>query len=303
VTGVDQHRVCLPVAPLVALAVLSWNHATATGASREVWKAMKRMADDNFLKTQRADADLLDFEDAPAVAVVNPKGLSPFLLVGDHAGNRIPKVLGTLGLSDVDRVRHIAWDIGVGALGKLLAARLDAVFVRQTYSRLVIDCNRDPASPDAIPAVSDGTAIPGNAGLSDEARAMRVAAIHAPYQAAINAEITRRQALGWETILVSLHSFTPMMAGVGRPWEIGVLHNGANNGFALALLDRLLGRDELIAADNEPYRMDATDYTVPRHAFAAGLAYAELEIRQDLLEEAGQIETWAELLVEILGSR
>ncbi|HEY0269546.1 MAG TPA: N-formylglutamate amidohydrolase [Sphingomonas sp.] len=234
------------------------------------------------------------------MTVINPHGRSPFLLLGDHAGNAIPGALGTLGLDDADQARHIAWDIGVGALGARLAVLLDAVFVRQTYSRLVIDCNRDPASAEAIPETSDGTAIPGNAGLGAAARGARVAAIHAPYQAAIAAEIARRTAAGQGTVLVSLHSFTPVMAGVARPWAIGVLHDGGNDGFALRLLARLRARAGLIAADNEPYRMDATDHTVPRHAFAAGLAYAELEIRQDLLAGEDDVARWGALLAEAL---
>lgn len=221
---------------------------------------------------------------------MNRDGRAPFLLIGDHAGAAIPQVLGDLGVGAADRGRHIAIDLGVAALGAALAARLDAPFVAQSYSRLVIDCNRDPGSPAAIPETSDGTVVPGNAGLTAAARAARVAAIHAPYQAAIAALIADRP----RTILVSLHSFTPVMAGVARPWEIGVLHGGHADGFAHRLLARLQARGDRVVGDNEPYRMDGTDFTVPRHAFDAGLAYAEIEIRQDLLvaDPAG----WADLL-------
>lgn len=241
--------------------------------------------------TSERGQTLLGREDPPAVAIFNPQGRSPFLLTGDHAGNAIPGRLGDLGIGADDRGRHIAWDIGVAALGRALATRLDAVFVAQTYSRLVIDCNRDPAAPDAVPAISDGTTIPGNA---DPDRAARIAEIHAPYQAAVAAEIARRDA----TIVIALHSFTPVMAGIARPWSIGVLHDGHEDGFARRLLARLEARGDLTVGDNAPYRMDGTDHTVPRHAFAAGLAYAELELRQDLL--AADPEGWATLLAEEL---
>jgi predicted N-formylglutamate amidohydrolase len=241
--------------------------------------------------TSEGVSGLLGREDPPAVSVVNPQGRSPFLLVGDHAGNSIPRALGDLGLSATDRTRHIAWDIGVAALGRALAARLDAVFVSQTYSRLVIDCNRDPGSADAIPTISDGSAIPGN--LSPD-RAARVAAIHAPYQAAIAERIAGAR----ETVLVALHSFTPVMAGQARPWAIGVLHDGHRDGVARRLLAGLQARAGLVVGDNEPYRMDGTDHTVPRHAFTGGLSYVELEIRQDLL--AADPEGWAGLLSEEL---
>ncbi len=243
---------------------------------------------------------LLEKADPPAVAIINPQGRSPFLLIGDHAGNRIPRRLGTLGLSEGDRVRHIAWDIGVGALGEALATRLDAVFVRQTYSRLVIDCNRDSDAADAIPAESDGSPIPGNAGLDRMAVAARIAAIHAPYQQAIADEIARRGAAGLATILVSLHSFTSALAGQdARPWDIGVLHDGHNDAFALRLLAALMRSTELIVGDNQPYRMDATDHSVPRHAFP-GLPYVELEIAQRRLATEPDIGWWRDRLASLL---
>ena len=245
---------------------------------------------------------LLGSSDLPTVTVLNPEGGSPFLLLGDHAGNAIPAALGDLGLDAAERTRHIAWDIGVAGLGQALATRLDATFVRQTWSRLVIDCNRDPARPDAIPAVSDGTVIPGNANLSDADRAARVAEVHEPYQAAIAARIAERTAAGRETVVVSLHSFTPRMNDFDRPWQAGVLHDGHEDGFALRLLAVMRTEPGLTIGDNEPYRMNTVDHTIPRHAFAAGLSYAELEIRQDLLaDEAGQA-AWAERLARWLGA-
>lgn len=243
---------------------------------------------------------VLDPDEPDAVAAVNPLGASPFLLIGDHAGNRVPRRLAGLGVGDADRARHIGWDIGIRALGEGLAGRLDATFIHQRYSRLVIDCNRDPAAADAMPEASDGTRVPGNAGLDDAARAARVAAIHAPYHAAIAGEIARRAAAGRPTVLVALHSFTPTMAGVARPWHVGILHDGANDAFARALLARLRGCAGLTVGDNAPYRMDGIDYTVPRHAFPARLPYAEIEIRQDLLADAAGIAAWTDLLAELL---
>lgn len=243
---------------------------------------------------------LLAAHEPPPVRIINPDGASPFLLLGDHAGNIIPASLGSLGLGEADLGRHIAWDIGVGGLGPILGDALDAVFVRQTYSRLVVDCNRDPDAGDAMPEISDGTVIPGNAALTAAARAERIAAIHEPYQAAIAAEIGRRHAAGMETAIVALHSFTPSMNGRDRPWQIGVLHGGGNLAFAHALLDGLQRRGEWIVGDNEPYAMDGTDHTIPRHAYPGGLHYAELEIRQDLLATPGQQADWSRTLATTL---
>lgn len=244
----------------------------------------------------RAAAPLLAADEPPPVAIVNPAGESSFLLIGDHAGNAIPARLGTLGLSASDLARHIAWDIGVGALGAAMAERLDAVFVRQTFSRLAVDCNRGPQAPDVIAEVSDGTVVPGNAALSPEERAARFAEILEPYQLAIGAEIARRDAARLPTTLLALHSFTPTMRGAARAWHAGILHGGGDPAFAIRLLAELRRDADLIVGDNEPYKMDLIDYTIPRHAFAARRPYAEIEVRQDLLESGAGIAIWCERL-------
>jgi predicted N-formylglutamate amidohydrolase len=241
---------------------------------------------------------LLGAKDPPPVEIINPQGRSPFLLVADHAGHCIPKRLGTLGLAAADRERHIGWDIGTAALGALLAERLDAVLLRQAYSRLVIDCNRDPESAEAMPLVSDGTAIPGNRDLSAADRCARIEAIHAPYQRAIAEQLARKLDKGQRPILVSLHSFTPIMQGIARPWQIGILHDGANDGLALSLRDWLRRQDAWVIGDNQPYAMDATDHTVPRHAFAAGLPYLEIEISQGELAPPGGPERWSGIIAD-----
>jgi predicted N-formylglutamate amidohydrolase len=236
---------------------------------------------------------LLSADDPPPVNILNPHGASPFLLIGDHAGNAVPSALGSLGLGEEEMTRHIAWDPGTGNLGARLSAELDAVFIHQTYSRLVIDCNRDPERADAIPAMSDMVRVPGNDDLAPSDRAARVREIHSPYQDAIAAELARRDAAEKEAILVSLHSFTPAMQGIARPWEIGVLYSEGNTSFARSVLRLLRASGDLVVGDNQPYVMDSTDYTVPRHAFPLHRRYIEIEIRQDLLAEPEHHAAWS----------
>ncbi|MEN2786791.1 N-formylglutamate amidohydrolase [Sphingomonas qilianensis] len=248
------------------------------------------------------DETLLSAYDPPPVRIINPGGASSFLLIGDHAGNLVPECLDSLGLPAAELERHIGWDIGIGALGPLLAETLDAVFIRQTYSRLVIDCNRDPARADAMPEVSDLTIVPGNTGLTAVQRAARVAAIQVPYQDAIAAELARRDAAGMATILVSLHSFTPAMQGAVRPWQVGVLHDRGDTSFAKALIVAFERAGDLTVGDNEPYSMDTIDYTVPRHCYAERRPYAEIEVRQDLIGTTDGCQEWAERLAIALAA-
>ena len=243
---------------------------------------------------------LLGPDDAEPVLLLNAQGRSPFLLTGDHAGRAIPQALGTMGLGADDLARHIAWDIGVRGLGERLSAALDAPFIHQRYSRLVIDCNREPSTAEAIPSWVDGSHIAANQDLSQAQKSARIDEIHRVYHAAIEHEIARRHALSMPTILIALHSFTPKLGDDVRPWEIGILHDGANDGFARALVRVLQADGTFIVGDNEPYQMDATDYSIPHHAFAARLPYAEIEVRQDLIaDEAGQ-SRWATILADAL---
>ena len=234
---------------------------------------------------------LLSEHDPAPVQSVRKEMLSPFLLIGDHAGMAIPAALGDMGVSEEDRARHIAVDIGIEALGRALAERLDAPFLWQAYSRLVFDCNRAADNPQATPTVSDGTPIPANSAMTWAERRARQAEIYDPYHDAIAAALDAR---GPDTVLVALHSFTPSMNGFDRPWEYGVLHDGHEDGFALRVL-AALRRTGHVIGDNEPYRMDEVDYTIPRHAFARGLPYVELEVRQDIA--VGQ----ADAVVDTLG--
>lgn len=242
----------------------------------------------------REATTLLSPDDPAPFDIDNVRGRSPFLLVGDHAGSGIPESLGDLSLNAADRARHIAVDIGTRGVGRALAQLLDAPFIHQTYSRLVIDCNRDPGHEDAIAIQSDGTSIIGNSALDDADRQARTEAVHTPYHAAISAMLDARQAADTETILLSLHSFTPQLDGFIRPWHVGVLHWLGRTDFAMAMVEQLRGDKAICVGDNAPYSMDATDYTVPLHAFPRKLRYAEIEIRQDLISDhSGQVH-WAE---------
>jgi predicted N-formylglutamate amidohydrolase len=240
-------------------------------------------------------------EDDPApVRVLRPAGRSDFLLTGDHAGRAIPRRLGDLGLAEGERARHIAWDIGIAGVTERLSEALDATAVLQTYSRLVIDCNRQPGLASSIPTISELTEIPGNQALTPAEREARRCEIFAPYHGCIAEWIDARIAAGSRVVLVAMHSFTPVFKSVRRQVEIGVLYN-RDTRLPHILLDLLWAEGDLAVGDNEPYAVgDLTDYTVPVHAERRGLAHVEIEIRQDLIaDDAGQT-AWAARLARLL---
>jgi predicted N-formylglutamate amidohydrolase len=243
---------------------------------------------------------LLAADEASSVTVYNAAGESPFLLVADHAGNIIPRALGGLGLTEAESERHIAWDIGVAGFGRLLADALGATLIRQNYSRLVIDCNRPLDTPTSIAEVSDNTKVPGNIGLSVDAKAERAREIFWPYHRCIERELDRRQEAGRQTTLISLHSFTPVFNGITRPWHAGVLYNHDPR-FAHRVLTLLNREENVSVGDNVPYSVsDASDYTIPVHAERRGLHHVLIEIRQDLISEKNGQSAWAHILARLL---
>jgi predicted N-formylglutamate amidohydrolase len=243
---------------------------------------------------------LLAQDDPAPVRIVRAHGGSPFLLTADHAGALIPRRLGTLGLDEGERRRHIAWDIGIAGTTEALSALLDACAVLQTYLRLVIDCNRAPGVASSIPELSETTAIDANRGLSASEHEARRREIFAPYHAAIRALLDRRLRDGQPTIVVAMHSFTPVFKGVGRPMHVDVLYN-RDTSFAHIVLDLLRQEGDLVIGDNEPYRVsDETDYGIPVHGEQRGLPHVELEIRQDLIAEPTGQQRFAERLARLL---
>lgn len=246
-------------------------------------------------------SQLLDPSEPPAVHVANERGRSVYVLVCDHAGNRLPRALGTLGLPAPELERHIGWDIGAAGLVAKIAEALDAILITQTYSRLAIDCNRPPLSATSIPSISEATTIPGNQMITAADATARQRAIFQPYHDRIAAELNTRKAAARPTILVAMHSFTRDYIGEDRrPWHIGVLYN-RDARLGRILLELLRMESGLVVGDNQPYAVDdASDYTIPVHGEQRALPHVALEIRQDLLADTAGQDAWAQRLVRIL---
>jgi predicted N-formylglutamate amidohydrolase len=237
-------------------------------------------------------------------------GLAPFtifagnpanglILICDHAENRLPSRYGTLGLPPEALDRHIAWDPGARAVTLSLARRLDAPAVLSGFSRLLIDPNRGRDDPTLIMRLSDRAVIPGNLRVDEAERSRRIARYYAPYDDAVGRTIDGAIAAGAVPAIVSIHSFTPVWRGRGRPWQIGILWD-ADPRLALPLIDRLRDDGDLVVGDNEPYSGDLAGDTLYRHATRRGLAHALIEIRQDLIADTDGVEAWAERLAAIL---
>ncbi len=233
---------------------------------------------------------------AEVVQVVAPHGLSPILLVCDHASNAVPEALSGLGLTAAQMDDHIAWDIGAAALTRAIAAHLNATAVLAGYSRLLIDCNRAPDALDLVPAISDGIAVPANSGLTLAERTSRLDHYHAPYHRRIEDLLSDAGRAMPVSAIVSIHSFTPHMNGHSRPWQLGILFD-EDDRLAQQIYAQCRSQDGFVVGLNQPYApSDGVYYTLTRHAASRNLAAVMLEVRNDLLRSPAAIENQAERL-------
>ncbi|SFJ54015.1 Predicted N-formylglutamate amidohydrolase [Phyllobacterium sp. CL33Tsu] len=235
------------------------------------------------------------------VRVSNTDGAGPFIILCDHASNHIPEGYGTLGLKPIDLKRHIAWDPGAIGVSMVMSSLLDAPLVESCVSRLIIDCNRPLDAPDLIPSLSESTAIPANAELSEEEKQRRIGISHRPYHSAIEDLARARAAKGLpDPIYVAVHSFTPVYRGIPRPWDIGIIHD-ADDRIAAPLIAGLEALTQFCVGVNEPYSpADRVYYTLERHASALGFPAVMIEIRNDLITTAQKEMAWGETLSRLL---
>jgi predicted N-formylglutamate amidohydrolase len=224
------------------------------------------------------------------------------LIICDHASNAIPSGYGALGLPREALERHIAYDIGAADVTRALAGMLGAPAVLSTYSRLLIDPNRGLDDPTLVMRYSDGAVVPGNAYIDAAEIALRSAEYWGPYRREIAATVDAMMATGEPPALISIHSFTPVMRSLARPWKIGVLWD-LDDRAPRPLIEAMLRETDLRAdevGDNQPYDGALAGDTIDEIATARGLANALIEIRQDLIAERNGAIAWAERLARAL---
>jgi predicted N-formylglutamate amidohydrolase len=239
--------------------------------------------------------------DQPPVEILNESGTSPVVLLCEHASNYIPAEYTGLGLSAAELDRHIAWDIGVAGVTRQLSQLLDAPAFVGCYSRLLIDLNRPLTSPTSIVTRSENTDIPGNASLDNEERVHRARCYFEPFHRAVEQLLEARRRAERPTLIVAIHSFTPVFHGEARPWAAGIIYD-KGTAFAEATLDRLrLQNPALEAGANVPYSVAPEDYygLLVYGDYARNPALL-VEIRQDLLAQPEEQQAWANRLSSAL---
>lgn len=247
-----------------------------------------------------AEAPLIAADEGPTVEVVNPEGQGDIVLICEHAGNLVPRSLNSLGLDRNTLESHVAWDPGAAPVAMAMAEMLNAPLILQRFSRLVYDCNRPPDAESAMPARSELFDIPGNTGLTDQARMDRTSALYRPFRKAVAAVLDRKIGLGQTPAVVTIHSFTPVFHGQRRSVELGLLHD-VDTGLADAMLDASKGWKDLEIRRNQPYGpKDGVTHTLQVDAIARSLKNVMIEIRNDLIAMPSDRSAMATRLVRLI---
>ena len=241
------------------------------------------------LKIKKLDETLLAPDEPAPFIILNPDAVVPVLLVCDHASHRFPRSLGTMGLDYLNRHSHVVHDIGAGALVEMLANNLGVTAVLCQYSRLIVDCNRELVDHNAFLKFNDGVDIPANHNLRSDEKEKRASEIYWPYHNAIEGQIGRLKDQGINPVFISVHSFSPVINGEARKWEIGVLWDKDSTTAEFFLSN--LGEAGYFVGDNKPYSgKDPEDFTIDHHAEPNGLPHVGIEIRQDLIHHSDGIK-------------
>lgn len=236
-----------------------------------------------------AQQGILTKADGDCVAVERPDGSSPVFIICEHASRALPEQFGDLGLSAEALSSHIAWDPGALAVAKRISAGLDATVVHQRFSRLIYDCNRPPESAGAMPETSEIYTIPGNQRLDEAGRQARTQGLYIPFHDRIRTLLKQRAARGQKTVIVTIHSFTPIYNGKPRAVELGLLHD-EDHWLADRMLDAAADAPLFQTERNQPYGPeDGVTHTLKLHGIANGLHNVMIEVRNDLIgDDVGQ---------------
>ncbi len=244
---------------------------------------------------------MLNFNDPTPFDVINENGKAPLLIACDHAENRIPECLSGLGMDKAHLEKHIAYDIGAKQVSIMLSRMFDAPLICSGYSRLVIDLNRHLDAHSLVTPHSDNIDVPGNQNLSAEEIKQRIDCFFHPYHDQYARMAKRVVADHDQPLILSVHSFTPSINGIPRPWEYGVLWDDPHRKLSQMVIDNFRKIDGLTIGDNQPYHArDPMGYAQVEHAEKNGMEMALIEIRQDLIVDKQRQMQAAEIMYQVI---
>tara|TARA_B100000161_G_scaffold50962_1_gene33064 strand:+ start:180 stop:959 length:780 start_codon:yes stop_codon:yes gene_type:complete len=234
------------------------------------------------------------------INVLNENKESDFLIICDHASNKIPTNFKELGLSKEILDSHIAFDIGAKEVAVCLSNILECPLVMTDFSRLLIDPNRGIDDPTLIMRISDNKIVKGNRNINNFKKSKekdeRVKKYYDVYHNKISEFINFKEKDKKYPSIISIHSFTPVWRNKKRDIDIGILWD---NDYRLPdIFFNYLKENHknLVIGDNQPYSGRLKNDTLYKHATINGLSNILIEIRQDLITDKKGQKYFANLL-------
>jgi predicted N-formylglutamate amidohydrolase len=213
------------------------------------------------------------------------------LLTCEHGGNRVPAAYRTAFIHAQALLQtHRGSDLGAAQAARSLARQLQAPLLVHSVSRLVIDLNRSLHHPQVFSTFT--------AGLPQALRTELVERIYLPHRRAVWKAL---QGMEKPVVHLAVHSFTPVLSGVKRCVDIGLLYDPQRRRevtFARHLrtqLQQLL--PSLQVRSNAPYRGTADGLTTALRLLRPPSAYVGLEI--ELNQKYVGTPLWAKLVAAL----
>lgn len=223
------------------------------------------------------------------------------LITCEHGGRRVPPRYRALFAEHGALLQtHRGWDFGALQLAREMASAFSAPLHASTTTRLLIDLNRSIGHRQLY---SEATRSLGAAERADIA-----ARYHHPHRNRVTAEVELTTGQGRRLVHIASHSFTPVLDGVVRNADVGLLYDPARPGEVLlaarwrqAIARRCPG---LRVRRNYPYAGRGDGLTALLRGFHPPEAYVgiELEVNQRHVLRGGR--AWAALrctLIDALG--
>lgn len=205
--------------------------------------------------------------------------MAGLVLSCEHASWTLPPGVD-LGVSEDVLRSQAGWDHGAFEIAEQLAEALGLAVHTGAFSRMFVDLNRGPDHPDAVPAISYGAAVPGNASLTPAERDARLASFHAPYWDAIRREVAARLVDRGAVLHFSSHSFDPALDPPNRAFDVGVLYD-PGHAFEAEMAERLmfsLRAAGLAVRANQPYNGVGAAICTALRIEHAGKRYAGIQL-------------------------
>ena len=200
---------------------------------------------------------------------------SVLVLTCEHASNRIPK-RWSAAFHGKERLlaTHRGYDLGARDVSAGLARLLDAPLLSGTASRLLVDLNRSPGHPRLFSEITRA--------LPDAERALILRRVYLPHRAAVEQAIALLQARGVTVVHVAIHSFTPVLNGMRRTADVGLLFDpgrARESAFCRRWKSAIEAEDTALRVRlNYPYRGTSDGLSTALRRTRDGASYLGIEI-------------------------